>query len=608
LVIDQTGKIIQLTNVEFLGVNAGKDVGDTLTAANVGNPQVILDDIIYDEAGKLTFVTNAVSGVDSIIWGNHGLVESQRTWDYVKIINDSVFDLVINHIDTSDGSPVVEIQVDDIRFTDPFPNNVSLSPSVPGVTFEFDVKLFYPQTDVEIRNRTAGAMSPATSSCLAVSKTRSGSPRLRISGATSAWTSGISSSSRPALPPAIYDEGLIRTNTLDVDATGDIGNQNAAGGRKPLMVELVRITHAVRLPDIPTLREVSLEADAGGDAVLDITLNDRSQAIAATTLAVTIDHIAARDDVDVVINDSKAGSNLSDIDGITVRTLNPPDLVTPQARTGEYFDHFSPDVTGESLYNFIRRSYGTSGNEVESTYTFLEVLAGDDIDIGHITTTAFYGEPRPYRTTVIGGSPYGASVTEDVPDTTVHFVIHTDVDWSTGSSEDDIEQIFLTTNGNITATEITGDMQVGHIHSTAGDVTLFSPEKILDADGQPTIDVTGDDITMTAGTGLVFGGIGLTNNFLEINVDRNVSNGVLTATDTAAASTAGIYLSDLLNRMRVDLVQTKANVSLRTVEGSILEGRPGGADSDMDAAADVIGISIDIDANGAGFRYRCRVQ
>ena len=36
-------------------------------------------------------------------------------------------------------------------------------------------------------------------------------------------------------------------------------------------------------------------------------------------------------DVDVVVNDSKAGDNLSPIDGITVQTFNPPDLVTTQA-------------------------------------------------------------------------------------------------------------------------------------------------------------------------------------------------------------------------------------------------------------------------------------
>src|SRR5262249_50129693 len=153
-------------------------------------------------------------------------------------------------------------------------------------------------------------------------------------------------------------------------------------------------------------------------------------------------------------------------------------------------DHFSPDVTGISLYNFVRRSLGTEYDEVDSTYTFTAVRAGDDIDIGHVTTTSLYtgDEPRSYRTTSIGGTPYGADVVVDTPDTTINFIVNTDVAWTGGTPPDGTPQIFLTTNGNITATELKGDMLVGHIHSTLGNVILSSPQKILDADGLPTVD------------------------------------------------------------------------------------------------------------------------
>ena len=109
--------------------------------------------------------------------------------------------------------------------------------------------------------------------------------------------------------------------------------------------------------------------------------------------------------MDVVVNDSRAGDNLSDIDGVTVRTIEPPlpngvtlplptDLTglgitfNSPDYTGEYFDHFHPDVTGISLYAWVRRTYGTDADEVDSTYTFAEVRAGDDIDIGHVNTDA----------------------------------------------------------------------------------------------------------------------------------------------------------------------------------------------------------------------------
>src|SRR6185436_14137380 len=103
----------------------------------------------------------------------------------------------------------------------------------------------------------------------------------------------------------------------------------------------------------------------------------------------------------------------------------------------------------------------------------------------------------------------GASVTSDTPDTVVNFVVNTDVAWTGGTSNDGVPQIFLTTNGDISATELAGDMLVGHIHSTGGDVTLSSPERILDAGGTRTIDITGVNITLTAGTAMQIGGVGL---------------------------------------------------------------------------------------------------
>jgi hypothetical protein len=599
LEIDETGEIVTLTNVEFLGANAGKGAGDSL----VGD-QVILKDIVYDQAGKVTFFANNLSEApESVIWGNHGLIESQRTWDYVRLINDSALDLVVNHIDTSDGASVVDIKVDTIPFSgdNDANNNISLNPDVIGNTFEFDLNLFYPQTAVEIRNRIAGSNADSDIILLGGIENTIGFTTIENQRGNIRVDERNLVSDQGALPPAIFDEGLIRTNTLDVDASGDIGNQSAQGGRSALMVELVRITHTVNKDVAPTLKQVHLQADAGGDAVLDISLFDRSQDPALSNLSVTIDRMTAGDDIDVVINDSRAGADKSDIDGITVNTFNPDGTVHNPNYSDEYFDHFHRDVSDASLYDFIRRTYGTGYTEVDSTYTFSEVRAGDDIDIGHVDTTVPFGEPRNYATTSIGGTPYGASVTEDtVSGTTVHFVVNTDVDWTGGTSEDGIELIFLTTNGDIMAAELAGDMLVGHIHSTAGDVTLSSPRRILDADSSSTIDVTADDITMTAGTGGAQGGIGLPTDYLEINVDRNDATGVLRAFDTAAASSNGIYLDELLGDLRVDLVHTTADVSLRTVGGSILEGRPGGVDGDDDFAADVIGVSIDLDANGSG--------
>jgi len=89
------------------------------------------------------------------------------------------------------------------------------------------------------------------------------------------------------------------------------------------------------------------------------------------------------------------------------------------------------------------------------------------------------------------------------------------------------------------------------------------------------------------------GGIGEAGNFLEINADLSLTgSGVLRAFDTTAASTNGIFIDEVVGDLRVHSVETLGNVSLRTTGGSIIDAR-------NDAAANVLGRSIDLDANGA---------
>ena len=647
------GSIAKLTNIEFLGVNAGKDIGQQLVAYD-GNNQVILDDIVYDQAGKLTFYANAV-GDASRIWGNHGLVESQRSWNSVTITNYSDFDLVVNHIDTIDGSAVVDIKVETIYGDDgsDMNNNTSLDPDTPGPIFEFDLNLKYPQTNVVIQNLAAGGADGSDIILFrGIENTIGHTTILNERGnirvdewdlmAQSIDSSAYYLSAHSNNDQFPFDEGLIRTNTLSVTATGDIGNQSAADDgtidgnreRKALEVELVRITHAVERTDTPALKQIHLTADAGGDAVLDITLFDRSQEYSdqPSSLDVTIDSIKAGDDVDVVVNDSKWGNNLADITGTTVNLYTPkanyPDYYeTLRDRSDGYFLHFSPDLEGaEEYYNFIRRSLGTTGTEVNSTYTFTEVRAGDDIDIGHVsvgsgfdTNDTYTGaENRSYRTTSIGGTQYGSTVSEELnPNTTINFIINTDVAWSGGSPPDGTPQIFLTTNGFIEADELIGDMLIGHIHSTENNVTLNSGARILDADGTPTVDVSGVNITLNSGvvTGggpseplgtasPTIGGIGQFNDFLEINVDRNngaspLGIGQLDAYDINASTTHdGIYIDELTGDLTVGTVHTIENVSLRTVDGSILDAEDDDHTDGLYPYADVMGKTIDLDANG----------
>ncbi len=178
------------------------------------------------------------------------------------------------------------------------------------------------------------------------------------------------------------------------------------------------------------------------------------------------------------------------------------------------------------------------------------------------------------------------------------------------------------TNGWITLNEASGDLRVGRIRSTADDVLLYAPGRMVDAlsgltgdTNSVVADVSGRNITMVAGTGLVLdgtiddplfvgeditrGGIGETNAFLEIDVDTaGTGTGVLRAFDRTATAGYGIFLTETIGDLRLYEVNTLGDVALTTTAGSILDARnatPGTAD-----VAQVYGNSIDLDANGAG--------
>ena len=111
----------------------------------------------------------------------------------------------------------------------------------------------------------------------------------------------------------------------------------------------------------------------------------------------------------------------------------------------------------------------------------------------------------------------------------------------------------------------------------------------------------GDNGLGESGSVSGFGGIGLPDNFLEIHVNAvGGPLGDLDAFDTAADDdkTLGIYLDQVAGDLQIGIVHTAGddslttgNVSLRSRAGSIL-------DAQNDAAADVIGQTIDIDAHG----------
>ena len=225
-----------------------------------------------------------------------------------------------------------------------------------------------------------------------------------------------------------------------------------------------------------------------------------------------------------------------------VRRRYPGDCGTGR---GQYETHFRPDAHDPRPR---RRSCAPSApSRPTSTRptTSTAVRAGDDIDICHVTTGG--EEPKTCCTTA-DRTTRRTSITQPAPrptSTRRHRHQHRRrLDAAArppaGSTTRASRSTSRRSSSARTATSPTPSWSAtcspGHIHSTPATSRCNSPQRILDANRQPTIDVTGVNITMTAGhrrrhrrhraaeprrTSGERSALGDLGGFLEINVDVN---------------------------------------------------------------------------------------
>ncbi len=575
LEVDQNGFITKIVNVTVSDENGTfYSLGQQIT----GN-RIVVHDLIYDQGAEARFFSDdprdqeGQNSPDGHLFGNSALFEIPQTWEYVRLFNRSAKILETNIIDvTLNFAPGEEMKVtmvaDIVHDDNPgnggspgaFPTDLGEG-STPNTTFDFQIDPTFPPTQVEVINYISAAL---------------GIREIVLNGyiENPIGRTHVENQRGDVIVGADGDVELLRTNVLELAATGSVGQQ---GPRRPLVVHLIRY----RSRD-DVVHEIQVRADAGGDLVLDLTHVDRADEFLGSATTVVIERLRAGDDVDVVISDSLEGNDLIDLAKLHALEFVPDtsdNLSAPSDDdSGFYARQFEPDGDFAADLARILRAFGSINTALDSAYVFSEVRSGDDLDICHVTTTGSEGKVCP-----------------SAQATTITFTINTDVDWSGGTPPDSTPLIFLTTNGFINATETAGDMLVGHIHSTGDDVNLLADWRILDGDGVASIDVTGEDVTMTAGNGGFIGGVGLATDFLEINSDRNNDGSDLAVHDITGPFTDGIFLDELTGDMRIDVIRTPGDVSLRTSpnSGSIIDALD-------DDAADVIGQSIDIDANGVG--------
>ena len=260
---------------------------------------------------------------------------------------------------------------------------------------------------------------------------------------------------------------------------------------------------------------------------LDLLGRERNPAVA--DFEVTIDHIVAGGDANILLQ-TAVRETPSGIAGGGVLVKWP---VVPAGLI--HYNFFTPDICGggHPCPAIVGQDFFATGTHPENPTLFN--FAGLDSGGGRTETGIVAG--GNIIITAANPSPSAAHINVRAV-TDILALGHIDI----------------LTNGWILDFEKHGDLRVGDITSTDDDVTLWSPRRIVDALSDFAADVTGRNITMTAGINSLgqaegVGGIGERSNFLEINVDATQTpGGVLNAFDFAAPITDGVFLTETLGR------------------------------------------------------------
>ena len=303
--------------------------------------------------------------------------------------------------------------------------------------------------------------------------------------------------------------GKVRSNRTVLSAAGNIGTAPPAGGQPAFLdLELVGSddpTTGLLVPD--------LEAQAGGGLYLDVTGLDR-QPVSTTPFALSFGTLTAGGDLDLQIEATVVQNQLGS---------NAPSGFEVSVNGQLYANHYQPDGSGVA-FAAPMAVFGT-GTAVENTQVNVGLLQA----AGNITVDGNFGSTRIGLTasTQLTGSGQG------------HINVYTD--------------------GNVILNHVGGDLRVGTIVSTLGDVTLTSQSNIVDAIGGTQAKVTGNNITLTASGG----SIGSDLNDLEIDSAYSAAGQV------TAQAASDVYLEETSGNLTVNQISaTGGQVRLTTLFGA----------------------------------------
>ena len=317
---------------------------------------------------------------------------------------------------------------------------------------------------------------------------------------------------------------LVRTNKLVVDTGNNVGSSLLR-----LKVELVESVN----------RTADININADGDVWLDLRGINRS--MPSSNVLIHAGSIDAHN-VDVLLRPTLDQTTLGPAPSFNVDVFESVQNVHSIRKF-----HFRPEAAG--VFSAPLSVFGIGNVEKTSTYFFNGITATGNINLA----TAILPNNSPID---------------------INILAYTDI---VGSGKVDAAG-----NGLVEIIEKTGNLQVGRIATSSGDVFLGSLNgDIVDQEHDAAADVLGNNLTFAANQGA----IGSKENPIEINSSLPTA-GLVTAT-----AMNGIFLTEVDGNLNVGKVSSKTgDVCLTTIRGSIVDGN-------NDAAVDIEGVNITLIAN-----------
>ncbi len=511
----------------FIAANGSMIKVEVTASINVGLNRVDVGDIVNPGAGDVVVRSKNVGG-------SGGTWVFRDTLQRVTIINESSYDLFLNDIHVLDSSqPLVWLSQDD--------------PGTASVTLGFDIRRDQAPTIIEIRNHTSsnvlfngtvenpigitfientgGSVRSTNARDVAVSSytslVRTNILRIDVAagnvGQDATHRLNIDIVDAPSVPRgttfrtgrvspitnAIYlgfenqffTGELVRYNASDTFAELTDGAYyfvlvqndgisiklaNTATPSTPIVLSIPS-SALLAMHTLTPFTRFSVDAPNGA-AFLDVEAHRRDSGVG--TFVVTVDDITTKFDADLLLQVSisdpgAAGSS----NGILVKYATGPDAGVTR------YTHFLADGVGGGDIN---AGFGLGGSEmyVTSTYDFRQLDSSGNRTLPGVTSTNGNIIVTSVRTATSAPFTNVVAIFEGSSVGTV----------GTGAAK----HIDVLTNGFITIYEQSGDLRAGLIKSTAKDVILYAPARIVDATGDTSpaadADVTGANITMCAAT------------------------------------------------------------------------------------------------------------